>query len=150
MTGKAYYLTTFGAWQRHAARLTNSHWLALHPGALSSPAVDNAVISTRIESDGASLEVRESTMCGARPDSDFAVIDDTTVIIALVEADEGAHLMLQDNPDFELLPHPLAQRSISVLAQNALAKHGVAPGATTFEAAEAIARVHPLLQHRIF
>ena len=29
MTGKSYYITTLGEWQRHAARFANSHWIAL-------------------------------------------------------------------------------------------------------------------------
>jgi len=68
----------------------------------------------------------------------------------LVEADEGVHLALEDEPTFEALPHPLSQKPISDSAQAALAAHGVAPGATTFDAAEAVARIHPLLRHRVF
>ena len=71
-------------------------------------------------------------------------------ILVLIEADEGVHLSLDDDPAFEPLPHPLAQKPISAAAQSALAPHGVAPGATTFDAAEALARVHPLLRHRVF
>jgi hypothetical protein len=76
--------------------------------------------------------------------------DDATPILALIEGDEGAHLALEDDPAFEALPHPLAQKPISEAAQAALAAHGVAAGATTFDAAEAVARVHPLLRHRVF
>ena len=76
--------------------------------------------------------------------------DDSTQILVLIEADEGVHLALEDDAAFEPLPHPLAQKSISPAAQAALAPHGVAPGATTFEAAEAAARLHPLLRHRVF
>jgi hypothetical protein len=111
MTGKAYYLTTLGDWQRHAARFANSHWLALDPAAPAG---------------------------------------DTVKILVLIEADEGVHLSLEDDPAFEVLPHPLAQKPISPAAQSALAPHGVAPGATTFDAAEVLARVHPLLRHRVF
>ena len=71
-------------------------------------------------------------------------------ILVLIEADEGVHLSLEDEPAFQPLPHPLAQKPISDAAQAALAPHGVAPGATTFDAAEALARVHPLLRHRVF
>jgi hypothetical protein len=71
-------------------------------------------------------------------------------ILVLIEADEGVHLSLDDDPSFEPLPHPLAQKAISDSAQSALAPHGVAPGATTFDAAEALARIHPLLRHRVF
>jgi hypothetical protein len=111
MTGKRYYITTLGDWQRHAARFANSHWLALSADAPANVA---------------------------------------TPILVLVEADEGAHLSLEDDAAFEALPHPLAQKPISDAVQSALAAHGVAPGATTFDAAEAVARAHPLLRHRVF
>jgi hypothetical protein len=77
-------------------------------------------------------------------------VDDSQRILVLIEADEGVHLSLEDEPAFEPLPHPLAQKPISDAAQAALARHGVAPGATTFDAAEALARIHPLLRHRVF
>jgi hypothetical protein len=114
MTAKAYYLTSFGAWKRHAPRLANSHWLALDADDAAKP--PNAA----------------------------------TRILLLAEGDEGAHLALEDDPAFEPLPHPLAQRPLSSTAQAALANLGIAPGATTFDAAEAAARVHPLLRHRVF
>jgi hypothetical protein len=117
MTGKRYYLTTLGAWQRHAHRFANSHWVALGDAAAS----------------GAPHE-----------------LDDAIQIAVLIEADEGAHLTLEDDAAFEALPHPLAQQPISAAAQSTLAPHGVAPGATTFDAAEALARLHPLLKHRVF
>lgn len=86
-----------------------------------------------------------------RHDSSVGANRDTaTRILVLIEADEGVHLSLDDDPAFEALPHPLAQKPISPAAQSALAPHGVAPGATTFDAAEALARVHPLLRHRVF
>ncbi len=76
--------------------------------------------------------------------------DDATRILVLVEADEGAHLAIEDDAAFEALPHPLAQQPISSAVQATLARLGVAPGANTFDAAEAAARVHPLLRHRVF
>jgi hypothetical protein len=109
MTGRRYYLTTLGDWQRHSARFANSHWLAL---------------------------------------SDAA--DDSAPILALIDADEGAHLALEDDAAFDALPHPLSQLPISEAAQAALAHLGVSPGATTFDATEAVARAHPLLRHRVF
>jgi hypothetical protein len=117
MTGKAYYLTTLGHWQRHAARFANSHWIALDSAAAENP---------------------------------VAPVNADAKILVLIEADEGVHLALEDDPAFEALPHPLAQKPISDVAQSALAPHGVAHGATTFDAAEALARVHPLLRHRVF
>lgn len=109
MTGRCYYLTTLGDWQRHAARFANSHWLAL---------------------------------------SD--VPNESSSILVVIEADEGTHLALEGDDAFETLPHPLGQKSISEAAQAALASYGIAPGATTFEVAEVIARAHPLLRHRVF
>jgi len=76
--------------------------------------------------------------------------DDAARILVLIEADEGVHLSLEDESAFEALPHPLAQKPISDAAHAALSPHGVPPGATTFDAAEAVARVHPLLRHRVF
>ena len=125
MTGKAYYLTTLGALQRQAARLNTSHWLALVPSGEPVPAIG--------ELDSAAMALPE-----------------TAQILALIEADEGAHLALEDDGDFQALPHPLAQRPISLEAQTALAAYGVTSGATTFDAAEAVARFHPLLRHRVF
>ncbi len=125
MTGKAYYLTTLGALQRHSARLNTSHWLALVPSGEPVPAI-------------------------CEPDSAAMALPETAQILALIEADEGAHLALEDDADFQALPHPLAQRSISPEAQAALAAYGVAPGATTFDAAETVAQFHPLLRHRVF
>ena len=124
MTGKRYYITTLGDWQRHAARFTTSHFIVL-----DAPASAN-------DSQPAS--------------DDMPLPDGNARILALIEADEGAHLALDDDAAFEALPHPLAQKPISHAAQSALAAHGVAPGATTFDAAEALARVHPLLRHRVF
>jgi hypothetical protein len=82
--------------------------------------------------------------------SHWIALEPPTTILLLVEADEGAHLTLEDDDAFEALPHPLAQKSISDATQAVLVAHGVAPGATTFDAAEAVARVHPLLRHRVF
>ena len=77
-------------------------------------------------------------------------LNESQRILVLVEADEGMHAALEDDDRFEALPHPLSQKPISEAAQAALAIHGVASGASTFEAAEIVARVHPLLRHRVF
>jgi hypothetical protein len=139
MTGKRYYLTTIGAWHRHAGRFANSHWLAL-----GSAPLDNSFTSAQ---DIAPV----GTACSAPTESSSAASEtDATRILVLIEADEGAHLALEDDAAFEALPHPLAQKPISEAAQTALAAHGVATGATMFDAAEAVARVHPLLRHRVF
>jgi hypothetical protein len=126
MPGKSYYLTTLAAWQRHAHRFASSHWIALGEG--NSPQSDDSPKPTPHES------------------------GDSTPILALIEADEGAHLALESDADFQPLPHPLAQKPIPVVAQSAIVARGIAipDRATTFEAAESLARVHPLLRHRVF
>jgi hypothetical protein len=136
MTGKRYYITTLGDWQRHAARFANSHWLAL--GEQPSASVGDSAARASAAEDRAATVTFVCELGAATP------------ILVLVEADEGAHLALEDDAAFEALPHPLAQKPISDAAQFALAAHGVAPGATTFDVAEAVARAHPLLRHRVF
>lgn len=131
MTGKGYYFATFAAWRRHAARFANSHFVVLNAAASSAPGTSAGQQGTP-----------QQTASGA--------IEDETPILLLVEADEGAHLTLEDDPGITPLPQPLAQKSIPEAVQAALAGHGVAPQATTFEAAEALAKIHPLLRHRVF
>ena len=134
MTGKRYYITTLGAWHKHAPRFANSHFLVLN--------APQAYCVAPGTTGGAGNSAATTLAADAPPDA--------TPILVLVEGDEGAHLALEDEPAFEALPHPLAQKAISPAAQAALAVHGVAPGATTFDAAEAVARIHPLLRHRVF
>lgn len=136
MTGKRYYLTTRGAWQRHAARFANSHFIVLDAPA----AAEQGVAGSGPTSESAGLKAAATT----------SAEESRRQILVLIEADEGVHLALEDESAFEALPHPLAQKPISGAAHAALASHGVAPGATTFDAAEALARVHPLLRHRVF
>jgi len=109
MTGRRYYLTTYGDWLRHSARFANSHWLSLS-------------------------EQR----------------NESSPILVLIEADEGVHLVLEDDKAFKALPHPLTQKPISEAAQIALAGQGIAQGATTFEVAESLGSKHPLLRYRVF
>lgn len=71
-------------------------------------------------------------------------------IFVVVDADEGAHAALEDDTEFEALPHPLSHLPISGAGQNALSNFGVTAGANTYDVAEAMARVHPLLRHRVF
>jgi hypothetical protein len=85
----------------------------------------------------------------ARHDAGIAP-DESTSIVVLAEGDEGAHLTIEDDPAFRALPHPLSPEAIPAAAAEALAAHGVAPGSTMFDAAEALGRVHPLLRHRVF
>ena len=122
MTGKRYYISTLRDWRRHAGRFSNSHWFAL-PVEKTNP------------------------QAGGAPSEDAA---ENPRILILVEADEGAHLALEDDRAFEPLPHPLAQKAISAAAREALAGCGVPSGATTFDVAEALAKFHPLLRHRVF
>jgi hypothetical protein len=206
MTGKSYYITTLGEWQRHAARFANSHFIALDsrapdplvtdkdgfvgawhavPGNLpwhdaanpttptlvapASPELDDVqrvsaetgagqnpanTEPSLTEADAGSPQLCQAlapgAACCAPTGENTPPLHADTKILALIEADEGVHLALEGEPAFEALPHPLAQKPISDAAQSALAPHGVAPGATTFDAAEAVARVHPLLRHRVF
>ncbi|MFZ0635823.1 MAG: hypothetical protein WA755_04860 [Candidatus Acidiferrales bacterium] len=71
-------------------------------------------------------------------------------ILALVEADEGVHNSLDADPEWEALPHPLANKPVSDRVASALVSHGVTPGATTFDVADAVARAHPILRYRVF
>jgi len=115
MHGRRYYLTTLGAWRRHAARCSETHFVVIR------------------------LLANES-------DSD----DDGAQILALIDADEGAHLALESDADFETLPHPLARTPVSKRVADALAPFGVVRGDDTFTVAEKLSRVNPLLRHRVF
>jgi hypothetical protein len=137
MTGRRYYITTLADWHRHAHRFANSHWLALGNDD-SAPSRELADAS------------RAAPNATANTSAHDAQRSDATRILVLVEADEGVHLALEDDSAFEALPHPLASKPISAAAQAALATHGVAPGATTFDATELVSRAHPLLRHRVF
>lgn len=141
MTGKAYYLTTLGDWQRHAARLANSHWLAL--GESAEAEAGAGLVGNHCES-GIAAGGADAMPPGLR------AMSAATRILVGVEADEGAHLALENDPAFQQLPHPLSQKSIGPAAQATLASLGVELSATTFDAAEAAARVHPLLRYRLF
>lgn len=130
MTGKGYYITTIGDWKKRVGSFANSHWLLLEDSASGASQTDGGpAVEEGISIDGLAESAR---------------------ILVLVEADEGTHGGLEDDPSFEALPHPLSQKAISDGAQAALAIHGVKSGASTFEATEIVARVHPLLRHRVF
>jgi hypothetical protein len=149
MTGRRYYITTLADWHRHAYRFANSHWLGLSDA-------DDAIASRELTD--ASRAVPNAPANTSAPDAQppgvpfahDAQPSPTARIIVLVDADEGVHLALDDDAAFEALPHPFAPKAISHAAHEALAAHGVAPGSTTFDAAEAIARAHPLLRPRVF
>src|SRR5579864_5427234 len=71
-------------------------------------------------------------------------------IFALVDADEGAHLAMEKDAEFEPLPHPLARVPVSQRVSAALTQFGVAHGDDTFTVAEKLSRVNPLMRHRVF
>jgi len=68
----------------------------------------------------------------------------------LIDADEGAHLAMENDPEFETLPHPLARAPVSRRVSAALVQFGFAHGDDTFTVAEKLSRVNPLLRHRVF
>jgi hypothetical protein len=136
MTGRRYYITTLADWHRHAHRFANSHWLALDDESIANRELTDASCAVRAD--------------GSNPVAHHAPPSNAARILVLIEADEGVHLALEDDATFEALPHPFAPKAISEAAQQALAPHGVTPGATTFDAAEAAARAHPFLRPRVF
>jgi hypothetical protein len=56
MTGRAYYLTTLGEWNRHAGRFANSHWVAADPSSALTDASDILVLVEGDESVHLALE----------------------------------------------------------------------------------------------
>ena len=125
MTGKCYYLTSFGVWLRCAPQCPESHFVVLDPERNSPGPVSVAQPAACTVADGAR-------------------------ILVLVAADEAAHIAFENDPEMEALPHPLSRAPISERAAAALAPFGVAAGDDTFTAAEKLARIHPLLRHRVF
>ncbi len=111
MTGKRYYITTLGAWRAHAPRFANSHFILLDaPPAASTAAEADAPQAPPTASASASGEGNCSP--AHAPDGpNKHTSDDAAPILVLIEADEGAHLALEDEPAFEALPHPLAQKA---------------------------------------
>jgi hypothetical protein len=167
MTGRRYYITTLADWRRHAHRFATSHWLALGDANANSALIPSAAsaqprrdpsaapgecvaIDAGRELDDAPRAVREDGVNARADAGPPRNVDDAARIVVLVDADEGVHLALDDDAAFEALPHPFAPKAISHAAHEALAAHGVAPGSTTFDAAEAVARAHPLLRPRVF
>jgi len=124
MTGKRYYLTTFAAWQPHAHRCSQCHFVVL-----DAPVHGHA--------HGAADKIDPARVASA-------------LTLVLVTADEDAHIALENDPEVEALPHPLARVPISERAAAALEQFGVVQGDDTFTMSEKLARVHPLLKHRVF
>lgn len=135
MVGKRYYLTNVAAWQRHAAHCVEAHFILLH-----SETTDG--IRPHLGESLRMLPLQTSSS------SDTAPV--TEMILVLVTADEAAHIALENDHELEPLPHPLARTPISERAAAALALFGVATGDDTFSVAEKLARIHPLLKHRVF
>lgn len=82
-------------------------------------------------------------------DSTSPASSDTT-ILALVEADEGTHNSLAQNPVWQELPHPLSAKIIPEAIANAFSSLGVTPFSSSFELTESVAKLHPILRHRVF
>ncbi|MHB8484236.1 MAG: hypothetical protein ACYDCM_00695 [Candidatus Acidiferrales bacterium] len=161
MTGKRYYFTTIGAWRRHAARCAETHFVALNGSEDQSGHENIAPQQTEATDDrnGVPVEQTQAKACAAdgeytqaeaRLGEQACATDDATPILALIDADEGAHLAMENDAEFEALPHPLARVPVSQPVSAALAPFGVAHGDDTFTVAEKVARVNPLLHHRVF
>jgi hypothetical protein len=171
MNGRRYYFTTIGAWRRHAARCAETHFVAVN-----APAEQNghrSIASQEAEATDACNGVSDQytqieacatkeatndrsdvavdyTQAKGRPGEQPCVTDDTTPILALIGADEGAHLAMEDDAEFETLPHPLTRTPVSQHVTDALVRFGVVRGDDTFTVAEKLAGVNPLLRHRVF
>jgi len=159
MTGRRYYLTTLGAWRRHAARCAETHFVAVNGlgaqsgegsiGPQSEEATDDCD-GVPVEQRQASPTDHERTHAEAHLGEQACGTDDATQILALVDADEGAHVAMENDSEFETLPHPLARLPVSQRVSAVLSQFGVAQGDDTFAVAEKLARVNPLLRHRVF
>lgn len=132
MTGRRYYLITQAAWLRHAPHCVETHFLML----------EQTGQGETISGSGAEVAVNKPRSSDGR--SVFALI------FVLVSADEGEHIALESDAECEALPHPLARTPVSERVLAALALFGVAQGDDTFTVAEKLARVNPLLRHRVF
>lgn len=155
MTGRRYYFTTLGAWRRHAARCAETHFVSVNGLGAQSGDGCAGPQSEEATADGNGVQVEQTQAKACATDGEdtqaeaFAT-DDGTPIIALIDADEGAHLAMENDAEFETLPHPLARTAVSQRVSAALAQFGVAHGDDTFAVAEKLARVNPLLRHRVF
>lgn len=96
-----------------------------------------------------SARFRDSHFVVAGPSAGAEPNDDAAVLV-LVAADEATHAALEHDTDFEPLPHPLVRVPVSQRVAAALAALGVTPHDDTFAVAQKLARIHPLLRHRVF
>lgn len=129
MTNQAYYLMTLAAWRRHASACAETHFLLVDATGQGSSVIASSLARTATERRGTS---------------------DDALVLALITADEAAHIALENDADAEGLPHPLARTPVSERVVCALAPFGVVSGDDTFTVAEKLARVNPLLRHRVF
>lgn len=154
-------MTTIGAWRRHAARCAETHFVTVCGLGVQSGdgAIGPQAEEATADCNGAPVEQRlakacptdgERTQTEARLSEQGRGTDDATQILALIDADEGAHVAMENDAEFEALPHPLARTAVSQRVSAALAQFGVAHGDDTFTVAEKLARVNPLLRHRVF
>ncbi|MHB8526651.1 MAG: hypothetical protein ACYDD2_10910 [Candidatus Acidiferrales bacterium] len=148
MHGRRYYFTTVGAWRRHAAHCAETHFVVIG-ASTNSDAPEAAAIAIAEKSD-ALATVKTDQAAASLNASQIGVTDDATPILALIDADEGAHLAMENDAEFEELPHPLARTPVSKRVSTALAAFGIVRGDDTFTVAEKLARVNPLLRHRVF
>ena len=148
MTGRRYYFTTLGAWGRHAPRCAETHFVVVG-ASTNSDAPETAAIAIAEKSDSLAT-VKTDQAAVSLHASQIGVTDNATPILALIDADEGAHLAMENDADCEELPHPLARTPVSKRVSAALAPFGVARGDDTFTVADKLARVNPLLRHRVF
>ena len=128
MTGRRYYLTALAAWQRHASRCAETHFIVLDPPSEKGSRCRDGVTDTN-----------SGTSVGHG-----------ALVLVLATADEAAHIALESDAEVEALPHPLARTPVSARAAAALAHFGIAASDDTFTVAEKLARVNPLLRHRLF
>ncbi|MGB6874968.1 MAG: hypothetical protein WBD87_02940 [Candidatus Acidiferrales bacterium] len=128
MTGRRYYLTTLAAWQRHAPHCAETHFVVL-----SAPQERGTV----------------SPLSAPAPE-ERTTPDDATHVFALITADEAAHIALENDPETEPLPHPLARTAVSERVAGALAPFGVVLGDDTFTVGEKLAHLNLLLRYRVF
>lgn len=161
MTGRRYYLTTIGAWRRHAEHCAETHFVALNTpaeqsgdGGIGAQLEEATADRNRVPVEQTQAKVCatdcEDTQDEVRLGEQACATDDATPILALIDADEGAHLAMENDAEFEPLPHPLARTVVSQRVSAALTHFGIAHGDDTFTVAEKVARVNPLLRHRVF
>jgi len=143
MTGKRYYFTTIGAWRRHAERCAETHFVRVEGPRQRSREGGTGPQQAEAINDGSGVPAE-------RTQAEGCATDGATQILALIDADEGAHLAMENDAEFEALPHPLARVPVSQRVSAALEQFGVAHGDDTFALAEKLSRVSPLLRHRVF